>query len=134
MAGRVEDVEMAVPVSRHGGSKRKGRTRSSGPSKRARRERADATGTGPAPSLPEPADDLVAALRAWRLAEARQRAIAPFVILHDRTLVAIAASQPRTLDDLRDVPGIGPGKIAAFGEAILALVGSTVERRAGHAS
>jgi superfamily II DNA helicase RecQ len=70
----------------------------------------------------EPVAAVVNALRAWRLDLARQRAVAPFVILHDRTLVAIATSLPRSIDQLGDVPGIGPGKLAAYGDAILALV------------
>ena len=62
------------------------------------------------------------ALRAWRLDEARRRGIAPFIIMHDRTLHAIAALGPQSLDDLSEVPGIGPGKLAEYGEAIVAIV------------
>jgi ribonuclease D len=69
---------------------------------------------------PDPAT--VAALRAWRLAEARRRAIAPFIILHDRTLMAIAAARPRSTAELRAVAGIGPGKAAEYGDAIVSLV------------
>jgi superfamily II DNA helicase RecQ len=65
---------------------------------------------------------VITALRAWRLEHARQRGVAPFVILHDRTLTAIATSLPRSSDQLHAVPGIGPGKLAAYGETILALV------------
>jgi len=71
---------------------------------------------------------LVEALRAWRLGEARQRAVAPFVILHERTLLAIAAVQPRSIDQLLDVPGIGQAKAATHGEAILAVVAAAVAR------
>jgi ATP-dependent DNA helicase RecQ len=64
----------------------------------------------------------VEALRAWRLDEARRRGIAPFIILHDRTLRAIAARRPRSIDDLGSVPGIGPGKLAEYGEALIHVV------------
>jgi ATP-dependent DNA helicase RecQ len=74
----------------------------------------------------QPLDSVVDALRAWRLEEARRRAIAPFVILHDRTLVAIATSLPRSMAELHSVPGIGPAKLTAYGEAILAVVASVV--------
>ena len=64
----------------------------------------------------------VDALREWRLAEARRRAIAPFIILHDRTLMAIAAARPRSTSELLGVPGIGPGKASEYGEAIISVV------------
>jgi ATP-dependent DNA helicase RecQ len=62
------------------------------------------------------------ALRAWRIEQARRRGVPPYVILHDRTLDAIAASLPRSRDELRGLPGIGPAKLDAFGDAILGLV------------
>jgi len=71
-----------------------------------------------------PSAPIVDALRAWRLEEARQRAIAPFVIMHDRTLLAIASSLPRSVDELSLLPGIGPAKLASYGEAILKIVES----------
>ena len=77
-----------------------------------------------APAEPEYSPDqaTVEALRAWRLAEARRRAIAPFIVLHDRTLMAIAAARPQSTAQLLDVPGIGPGKAAEYGEAIVSLI------------
>jgi len=63
-------------------------------------------------------------LRAWRLDEARRRGVAPFIILHDRTLLAIAAALPHTQEELLDVPGIGPGKQAEYGDAIISVVAS----------
>lgn len=65
------------------------------------------------------------ALRAWRLGLSRQQGVPPYVILHDKTLLAIAAARPQTLEMLLRVPGMGPGKAAKFGDAILALVAST---------
>ncbi len=113
MAGRVDDVQMRVPAAREEQSGRGRRRR-----KRSNR---------PATSLPggaaaAPDGPVADALRVWRLDEARRRAIAPFIIMHDRTLAAIAASQPRTMDALGEVPGIGPSKLAAYGDAILAVV------------
>jgi ATP-dependent DNA helicase RecQ len=68
------------------------------------------------------------ALRAWRLEQARRRGVAPFVILHDRTLDAIASSLPRSLEELHRLPGIGPAKLDAYGDTILSLVASVVAR------
>jgi superfamily II DNA helicase RecQ len=74
----------------------------------------------------KPLAAVVDALRGWRLEEARRRAIAPFVILHDRTLTAIAASLPRSMEELHAVPGIGAAKLTAYGDAILSVVASTI--------
>jgi superfamily II DNA helicase RecQ len=43
-------------------------------------------------------------------------------VFPDRTMRAIAAAKPATLVALRAVDGIGPTKLEAYGEDILALV------------
>jgi ATP-dependent DNA helicase RecQ len=43
------------------------------------------------------------------------------VIFHDRTLAAIAAARPAVSGDLARIKGVGPAKLAAYGEAILNL-------------
>ncbi len=66
----------------------------------------------------------VEALKALRteLAEARQ--VPPYVILHDRTLRAIAAACPQSQARLLEVKGIGPAKLADFGQRILDAIQS----------
>jgi len=123
MAGRVDEVSIAVPSSRPAPVAR-------GKRRRTRLTRAS-IGQEPRATLSEPAEGTVEALRAWRLHEARRRAIAPFVILHDRTLVAIAALGPRSVDELLAVPGIGPAKAASYGEAILSVLASATSSPSG---
>jgi len=72
---------------------------------------------------PPPAE-LVAALKSWRLTEARRRRVPAFRILSDRTLLAIAAARPRDEDDLYRIGGMGPRRVEAFGQALLGLVRS----------
>ena len=72
------------------------------------------------------------ALRAWRLGIARQRGVPPYVVLHDKTLLAIVAARPQTTGELLDVPGMGPVKAEQFGAAILALLGAVGPPRGGH--
>jgi len=43
------------------------------------------------------------------------------VILHDRTLAAIAQSRPDSLAALARIDGIGAAKLERYGEAIVAL-------------
>ena len=41
-----------------------------------------------------------------------------FCILGNRTLQAIAAECPKTIDDLMTISGVGPSKAEKFGKAI----------------
>jgi ATP-dependent DNA helicase RecQ len=115
MAGRIEDVKMSVPAARPVGRDRRARRR-----RGSRGTTIDDAVAESAERAPDQAT--VSALREWRLAEARRRAIAPFIILHDRTLMAIAAARPRSTDELLAVPGIGPGKATEYGDAIVSVV------------
>lgn len=63
-----------------------------------------------------------AALRAWRLGEAKKRSTPAFHILTDRTIEAIAARQPRSASELLEVTGIGPKVIEKYGPQILRIV------------
>ena len=64
------------------------------------------------------------ALRAWRRERSRPDKVPPFIVLHDRTLLAIAAARPASLVALRQVDGIGPTKLELYGDDVLALVSS----------
>jgi ATP-dependent DNA helicase RecQ len=44
------------------------------------------------------------------------------VVFHDRTLAAIAAARPASAEELHAVKGVGPAKLATYGDAVLALV------------
>jgi DNA helicase-2/ATP-dependent DNA helicase PcrA len=72
----------------------------------------------------DPADrsPLSNALRAWRTARARADAVAPFIVFHDSTIEAIAASRPRSIAELRRVPGVGPMKLDRYGQEIITVV------------
>ena len=77
----------------------------------------------PAPRV-DPGDrsPLSNALRAWRTARARTDAVAPFIVFHDATIEAIAERRPRSMAELRRVPGIGPTKLDRYGEEIIGVV------------
>ncbi len=64
------------------------------------------------------------ALRAWRAGRSQKDRVPAFIVLHDRTLRAVAAARPTSLIALRGVPGIGPTKLELYGEEILAAVAS----------
>jgi DNA helicase II / ATP-dependent DNA helicase PcrA len=82
----------------------------------------DLGGPPAAPPRPRPgdnADPVFAALRAWRMAVAKDEGIAAFVVAHDSTLAAIADARPSSLAALRRVKGMGPSKLEKYGEGIL---------------
>jgi ATP-dependent DNA helicase RecQ len=63
--------------------------------------------------------DLFDVLREVRLRLARERAVPPYVIFHDTTLRDMVERRPKTLEDLREVYGVGAKKAADFGDAFL---------------
>jgi ATP-dependent DNA helicase RecQ len=65
---------------------------------------------------------LVGALRAWRSDVARSRGVPAYVVLHDTTIEGIATWRPRTLEQLRGIPGIGDKKLEHYGDELIALV------------
>ncbi len=62
------------------------------------------------------------ALRAWRAAEAKLQSVPPYVIFHDSVLRDVAAVQPRTLDDLGLIKGVGASKLDRYGAAVLRVL------------
>ena len=64
----------------------------------------------------------VAALKAWRTALAKQEGKPPYVYLSDAHITGIAERDPDTLDRLGRCKGIGPNKLDAYGETLLALL------------
>ncbi len=96
---------------------------------RARRAAAGAgSGTGAAggrpaaAELPAEAEPVFERLRAWRTSVAKELGMPPYVIFHDSTLRLIAASPPSTLDQLRQINGVGDTKLDKYGQAILAVL------------
>lgn len=67
------------------------------------------------------------ALREWR-SEASKRATVPaYVVLNDKELVGIAASQPRTLAELARCKGMGPVRLERWGDELLAVLNGVRE-------
>jgi ATP-dependent DNA helicase RecQ len=70
----------------------------------------------------EGAAAVFAALRDHRLSISRAQGVPPFVVASDRTLREIAAVQPRTVEELMQVFGIGATKAARYGHGFLEVV------------
>ena len=63
--------------------------------------------------------ELVAALKRWRLETSRAQRIPAYRILTDRQLGEVAVAAPSDTESLGGVPGIGKKKMERYGEAIL---------------
>ena len=73
----------------------------------------------------EPTTDeelLFNALKALRRSIADARHMPAYIVFSDATLIAMAESRPQTLDEMLAIPGVGPRKLAAYGEAFLTLL------------
>jgi len=64
---------------------------------------------------------LATKLKQWRAAEAKRLQVPVFVVMHDRTLIALASARPRNPRELLEIDGIGPTKVERFGEQLLQL-------------
>ena len=61
-------------------------------------------------------------LRQWRLERSKADGVPAFVVFSDATLRGLARRRPTTDEDLLAVPGIGPAKLAAYGDALKSLL------------
>jgi ATP-dependent DNA helicase RecQ len=92
------------------------------PPARERRSRRNATGAPVASDLPVDAAARFEALRAWRAEAARAQNVPAYVIFHDSTLRQIALAEPRDVDALSTISGVGAGKLERYGEAVLGVL------------
>ncbi len=88
---------------------------------RARGEARSGSGDRPRASLAA-AGPLAQELRSWRKARADAAGKPAFTVFSDATLLEIASKRPASDADLLAVRGIGPAKLAAYGEELLAIV------------
>lgn len=80
----------------------------------------------PTPRLPPPDDPVIVlrytALREWRRAQAQAHGVDSDVIITKDMLWQIAERNPDSLDQLRDLRGMGEWRVSAHGEAILQIL------------
>jgi RecQ family ATP-dependent DNA helicase len=79
-----------------------------------------AAAAAPRPMTAE-GEALAARIREWRAAEAKRLKVPAYVVLHDRTLQALAEACPKNPKELLLIDGIGPAKVERFGEELLRL-------------
>jgi DNA helicase-2/ATP-dependent DNA helicase PcrA len=62
------------------------------------------------------------ALRRWRLERARADSVPPYVIFPDRTIDELLARRPSSPAELGAIHGLGPARLARFGEELLRVL------------
>jgi ATP-dependent DNA helicase RecQ len=67
-------------------------------------------------------EDLFVSLREMRLKLARASNLPPFVIFHDRTLIAISQQLPQTTSELLAIKGCGEYKVSTYGDQTIEVV------------
>jgi nucleoside-triphosphatase THEP1 len=72
------------------------------------------------PAIPNP--NLYASLKKWRNNKAEENNIDNYMILQQKTLVALATRIPVTNHELKLIPGFGKVKTQQFGEEVLAII------------
>ena len=76
----------------------------------------------PAPSRAAADPSLMSELKALRAELARAEKVPAYVVYPDRTLAELATALPRSRAALEAVHGMGPSRIAKYGEQVLALI------------
>ena len=61
-------------------------------------------------------------LKLWRKALAQRLNVPAYIVFHDSTLLEIALRKPENLDELAEIKGVGPAKLAKHGEEVLSVV------------
>jgi hypothetical protein len=68
-----------------------------------------------------PNEELYEELRQWRLKQSSKEGKIPFMVATNRLLRLVSVFLPHTLDELRQLPGFGANKSAAYGEELLGI-------------
>ena len=62
------------------------------------------------------------ALRAWRSTTAQTEGKAAYIVLSNRTLVALVQRRPTSLTALAEIPGIGEARVRDHGTSLLSIL------------
>jgi len=67
-------------------------------------------------------DDLLKALKRWRMKRCRIEHVKPFHVFSNKTLEALASHKPTRETELLAVPGVGPAKLQKYGADLLRMM------------
>jgi ATP-dependent DNA helicase RecQ len=84
---------------------------------------------GKQPVSAEDGAELFQELRALRKRLADSRGLPAYLIFSDAALLEMAAARPRTRSELLEISGVGPKKLALYGEEFLKILAGSYKRR-----
>lgn len=61
-------------------------------------------------------------LRAWRAEKARELSLPAYIVFSQRALISMTNTQPRTIAELKKLPGVGKAVTERYGDALLELI------------
>ena len=70
---------------------------------------------------------LLSALKAKRRAYAEQQGVPAYIIFNDRTLIEMAETRPKNLDDMAGIGGVGAKKLESYGKGFLEVINGEAE-------
>jgi ATP-dependent DNA helicase RecQ len=121
--GGLRLTESARPVLK--GEQRVSLRRDAEPVKRARETR---EGKSREPFSGANEDRLWLALKAKRMALAREQGVPPYVIFHDSTLLEMHDQRPGSLTEMGRISGVGQGKLMRYGDDFLKVIEDIANR------
>ena len=96
--------------------------------KKSKALRAGLQTAGPPADAGKADEELFERLRGLRRQIAEKLGVPPYVVFHDSALAEMAALQPKTLEALREIKGVGDRKLDRYGAAFLAVIaGASLE-------
>ena len=66
--------------------------------------------------------DLLTELKKWRREASKQQGIPPYMVMHDKTLIDLTIRLPTSTEELKDIKGFGPAKIAKYGDELILIL------------
>ncbi|HTJ97171.1 MAG TPA: DNA helicase RecQ [Rhodocyclaceae bacterium] len=90
--------------------------------KRGKESRSSSKSKAPPVSLDDAGTERYLALKAWRAEIAKEHNLPAYVVFHDAVLAEMARLQPKTMDALREISGVGEKKLEAYGRQILRVL------------
>lgn len=70
----------------------------------------------------EKKDTLTHLLKSWRMEKAKEVDLPAYMIVSNKTLDELVSKIPNSKDELEHISGLGPAKIAKFGDEILSII------------
>ncbi len=109
-------------VRNNEGEKRKAKK---GERKKKDEEKRDKQKTGPDETSTQ-MPDLITLIKQWRTDKSKELNLPPYMVLQQKALLAIVDEKPLSLNELEQLPGIGPATVKRYGAELVGLVAESV--------